>query len=106
MPIAERVLKVKTRVIKRTGVDVKDVSDRDTRSVAGLRILDNHVARVLNETMSDFLPGNLVKAPAALSVGEWAGWQRFIAQAENSGSGRGRGRWQRRGRWRRRGSRW
>ena len=73
MPIAEGVLKVKARVVKQSGVDVEDVGDCDTRSVAGLWILDDHVARMLNEAVSDFLPGNLVKALVALSVGEQAG---------------------------------
>ena len=70
MPISERILKVESRVMERTGVDMEDMGHCGPWSIAGLWILDDRITRMLNEAICGLLASDFVKAQAALSVGE------------------------------------
>jgi hypothetical protein len=88
MPVSEQILKIELRMIERIGVDMEDMGDCDPWSTTSLRILDNHITRMLNKAIGGLLMSDLVKALAALRVGERAGWWRLVARCKSSGGGR------------------
>ena len=64
------------------------MGDSNAWRVAGLRVLNNHIKRMLDDAISAFLAGDLVETLAKLIPSELAGGQRLVACSEHGGSGR------------------
>lgn len=79
MSISERVLEVEVWVIERVGADIEDMGNSDVSPVTRLRVLNNGIKRMLNDTISGLLAGDLVSAVLEFRVCERAGSRSFVA---------------------------